>query len=420
MGGTDERARAFGIIALVLVVLVISFLVVNHSSQSAPSVSSLSGSAPAVLPPLESRFIEIVSTAQGDSRRTENDMQKGGVKARRDKSICSTLSSYSVADWVGTVEEIDSNSDGKGVLGIRIAPDVIVKTWNNDLSDIGSDTLIEPGSPVFESAAAMKSGQLVRFSGTFLPGSSGDCLNEGSITLNGKVESPEFIFRFTKVSAYGLPQRPVQTLQEPSPAPLQESNPSAHSSEVSRGPQPAPAEDSSPAEAPPAPAAKARYPAQGGGAAEIDRQAVDFRNQKQYSEAELLLSRACDQGEADACHSLGLMFDLGRGVAENSSRARELYLKACRAGSEKGCNDLNILLSYEPDLVQCTSPEASVTLSRTTDACNSGNGASCATLGHLFTYGCGTSKDLEKARQAYAKACTAGNQQGCDRLKEMQ
>src|ERR1035437_9280307 len=233
MDGTNERGRTFGIIALVVVVLIVAFVVLNHSSQNSSSTSSLSENAPVVLPPSESRFIEIVSIAQSDSKRTDNDMQKGGVKSRRDKSICSTLSSYAVADWIGRVEKIDSNSDGKGVLEITIAPDVIVGTWNNEFSDIGSNTLIEPGSQVFESAAAMKNGQLVVFSGTFLPGSSGDCLIESSMTLNGKVESPEFIFRFSKVSAYNISPKPVQALQEPNPAPIEESKPSAYTSKAS-------------------------------------------------------------------------------------------------------------------------------------------------------------------------------------------
>jgi uncharacterized protein YecT (DUF1311 family) len=48
----------------------------------------------------------------------------------------------------------------------------------------------------------LKKGQTVAFSGRFLPGSEGDCLRESSLTLSGKVASPEFIFQF---DAVGLP-----------------------------------------------------------------------------------------------------------------------------------------------------------------------------------------------------------------------
>jgi hypothetical protein len=133
-------------------------------------------------------------------------MQRGGVKASRDHSLCSQNLSREVTDWVGTVTTIDSNSDGKGVLAVQIAPDITIKTWNNALSDIESDTLIEPESPVFQSASAMKPGELVRFSGIFLPGDSGDCVKEASLTLQGKVERPDFIFRFSNISRHAAAQ----------------------------------------------------------------------------------------------------------------------------------------------------------------------------------------------------------------------
>ncbi len=183
--------------------------------------TTLGGSAstaPVVLPPEEARLVEIVSVAQAESRKAENDMQRGGIKAKRDKALCEAITSLAVNDWIGTVEKVDSNSDGKGVLEIFIAEDIKVKTWNNALSDIGSKTLIEPGSPVFVAASAMKRGQRVAFSGTFVRGSEGDCLGEGSLSLRGKIEDPEFIFRFSSISENLPVQQPVA---QQSPQPLQ-------------------------------------------------------------------------------------------------------------------------------------------------------------------------------------------------------
>ena len=206
---------------LVVIVLVVIAHNVPSKEQQAQQANSI------VLPPLEASFISIVAKAQNDSRQTDNDMQKGGVKAKRDKSICNAMTSFQVQDWIGTVQKIDSNSDGKGVLEILIAPDVVVKTWNNAVSDISSNTLIEPGSPVFESASAMKHGQLAVFSGTFFQGQEGDCIGEGSLSLGGKLQSPEFIFRFSKISPYSPPSQPIQASQQPNPAPIQDSKASA-------------------------------------------------------------------------------------------------------------------------------------------------------------------------------------------------
>lgn len=220
----ERPRRGFKVlIFLVIVAGVVVWLTVvaqhGTSSGSAPDSASdtESGSATSsvTLPESEQSFISIVSAAQSQSRNVDNDMQRGGVKAARDRSLCTQMGSLQVSDWVGTVETIDSNSDGKGVLAVRVAPDITIETWNNALSDIDSDTLIEPGSPVFQAASAMKQGALVRFSGTFLPGDDGgDCLREDSLTLEGKVESPDFIFRFSSIAPYTAASPASTTAQE--------------------------------------------------------------------------------------------------------------------------------------------------------------------------------------------------------------
>ena len=141
-------------------------------------------------------------------------MQRGGIRANRDKSLCAGISFPEVKDWIGTVTNIDSNSDGKGYWRVQIAPGVTVKTWNNAVSDIGSGTLIDPTSPVFKSASLMKLGQIVLFSGEFFPGGEDACLLESSMTLRGKVESPEFIFKFSSISVYDSFKQHEQSLTD--------------------------------------------------------------------------------------------------------------------------------------------------------------------------------------------------------------
>jgi len=238
-GGLAEQEnppKKLGVALLVVWVVISSMAVLvasgkdggkgEKSSGNTPKTSVSTSAASEPLPALEARFIEIVSAAQGESRRAENDMQRGGIKARRDKALCGVMTS-AVTDWIGTIEEVSSNSDGKGVLEIAIAEDIKIKTWNNALSDVGSNTLIEPGSPVFDAASAMKRGQRVAFSGVFFRGSQGDCLQEASMSLRGKLEEPEFIFRFLRVSA-NIPtqqqvtqQNAVQPVVVPHAAPVQ-------------------------------------------------------------------------------------------------------------------------------------------------------------------------------------------------------
>jgi hypothetical protein len=82
---------------------------------------------------------------------------------------------------------------------VRISPDIEIKTWNNALSDIASNTLIEKGTPVFNRLFDLSNGQRVRFSGAFLPSDS-DFIKETSMTIDGSMRNPEFLFKFKSVS----------------------------------------------------------------------------------------------------------------------------------------------------------------------------------------------------------------------------
>lgn len=352
-----SSSRILDIVVFILVFIVIAILVLNHAPQPSTSSEDVSTPAPAnrpiILPPLEARFIQIVAMAQNDSRQTENDMQKGGVKAERDKSICDVMASIQVQNWIGTVQTIDSNSDGKGVLAISIAPDVLITTWNNAFSDIEAHTLIEPGSPVFESASAMKPGQRVAFSGNFFQGADGDCLLESSLTLNGKLQSPDFIFRFSQVSGYASSQEPTQTPQGPSSDTVLETNSSAVGSgattimrsEAAQQPAPAPMENSNAPvaqpeaqqETAPAPAENPKPPSPPN-MVEIEEQAVALWNEKRYSEAAPFLIQACNYDRAYTCYYLGSMYNLGQGVAKDTGKGKQLISRACSLGYERACD----------------------------------------------------------------------------------
>jgi hypothetical protein len=178
-------------------------------------------------PAAEAEFIRIVSSAQNQARGANNDMQKGGIKAERDRAICLVMQNLGIQGWTGRVSKIDANSDGKGVLVIEIAKDIFVKTWNNSFSDVMDNTLLEPGSPVFVAASAMQKGTPVSISGEFVKGSSGECIKESSLSLSGKLRDPEFVFRFNSVAVLSdstpvaeTPSVPVKTSEaKPQPVP---------------------------------------------------------------------------------------------------------------------------------------------------------------------------------------------------------
>jgi uncharacterized protein len=165
-----------------------------------PPITSVTPPLP--LPPIETRFVQIMSEAQKKSQTSENDMQIGGVKNARDKLICSLITTREVNNWIGAVKSISANSDGKGIIEVELAQDVSVTTWNNAFSDTRFKTLIDPNEQLFQQASILKVGQQVRFSGKFFPSDTdGECLAEGSVTLRGKVLEPELIFKFAKIAA---------------------------------------------------------------------------------------------------------------------------------------------------------------------------------------------------------------------------
>lgn len=53
-----------------------------------------------------------------------------------------------------------------------------------------------------------------------------------------------------------------------------------------------------------------------------------------------LYAKSCESGleYGYGCAALGVMYQNGYGVRKDSEKSKELYGKACRLGSENGCN----------------------------------------------------------------------------------
>jgi hypothetical protein len=64
---------------------------------------------------------------------------------------------------------------------------------------------------------------------------------------------------------------------------------------------------------------------------------------KDEARAATLFQRACDANNAEACATLGAVYESGEGVTKNKSRALTLYQKACRIGLKKACDDASRL-----------------------------------------------------------------------------
>jgi len=158
-------------------------------------------------PDVEQWMIGVVTDFAGRYEKAPNDMAKGLVRRDRSNALCQLSQSPlakaqgQVRDWTGTITVLDATSDGRGVLAVRLSPQLSVKTINNTLSEsLGPPTLIPVGSAVQRAAVAMAIGQKIRFSGTMFPNKD-DCARELSLTPEGAMSDPEFLFRFTDLHA---------------------------------------------------------------------------------------------------------------------------------------------------------------------------------------------------------------------------
>jgi len=171
------------------------------SAAPPPKKKPLSEMALDAMPEGQKRFIAAIESGRAAFRAGRNEMAQGASRPARATDICSAIKDARASNWIGQIAKLSSNSDGLGVLQIRIAPDVHIETWGNALSDYGDNTLISPKSPVFAAAVQMENGQWVTFSGTFVR-SSTDCVRERSLTIRGSMTEPSFIMRFRSVSTF--------------------------------------------------------------------------------------------------------------------------------------------------------------------------------------------------------------------------
>lgn len=147
----------------------------------------------------EVNFISVVSSATS-KYYDANNLQKEDIKNERNKGICQSIPKNGViTNWIGVVSGIDSTMDGDAILSVSIPNNIEVKTFNNTFSDIDSNTIIKKGSSLYNKVYQLKKGNEILFSGVFLK-SPGSCAWEASITTDGGLSEPEFIFRFTDIS----------------------------------------------------------------------------------------------------------------------------------------------------------------------------------------------------------------------------
>lgn len=146
-------------------------------------------------PQEQSVLLTIVDQARFSFVSAKTEMQEGATKPWRATALCNNLKSLSAQNWLGTISKLTTNGEGKGVVSVSIGDEIEIQTWNNAASDIFHETLIEPGTALYNRLLELEVGDDVLVTGQFL-GDETDCLRETSITIRGSMMSPEFLFKF--------------------------------------------------------------------------------------------------------------------------------------------------------------------------------------------------------------------------------
>lgn len=143
-------------------------------------------------------FIIAVKKSRNSYTAANNDMAKGAAVSKRKQQICNALRKLKVNNWIGNIEKLSSTRDGKGILVVQIEKDIRLRTHVTDWADSKDKTLIPTNSILFQSLANSRPGQQVFFSGSFFTNDR-DCVEEKSLTMEGSIMSPEFLFKFSDI-----------------------------------------------------------------------------------------------------------------------------------------------------------------------------------------------------------------------------
>jgi hypothetical protein len=152
------------------------------------------------MPPQEQAFCEAVQQASHSYEAMQgegaNQMKLSKIKTARGTALREAVPTRTAKDWVGTISGIETNSDGLGVISVKLPCGAEVKTWNNGLSDIDDGTLISQQSALYETLSELKEGVAVQFTGRFFADRANG-FKESSLTEAGGMKEPEFIMKFS-------------------------------------------------------------------------------------------------------------------------------------------------------------------------------------------------------------------------------
>lgn len=132
-----------------------------------------------------------------------NEMKKSKVYRDLRAFLTGYLKSGAIRNWEGRITDIGTTEGGsKAYVKIEAnfeGKQIVYKTWNNQLSDFSTHSMLSLNSPVYKQVENLAEGDNVVFSGSFLRDSKKG-FSESSLSEQGTVTDPEYIIRFTSIT----------------------------------------------------------------------------------------------------------------------------------------------------------------------------------------------------------------------------
>jgi len=157
----------------------------------------------------QGQLVSIVSDARSRYKAANgNEVLQRSIHKDRDEAFCALVPSVATADrWTGRIKSVREPgvlADPNYVaLSIEIAGDIVIETHGFVLDkDIAASTNIHKGTELYNIVTKLTPGTRVKFSGKFVPkgGPRSTCLPERSVTMDGSMTEPEFVFSFEQVT----------------------------------------------------------------------------------------------------------------------------------------------------------------------------------------------------------------------------
>lgn len=129
---------------------------------------------------------------------------------------------------------------------------------------------------------------------------------------------------------------------------------------------------------------------------------VIANTKKDYALVAKLWTKACNDGEENACAGLGALHLMGAGIEKDAKKASNLLFRGCEGGNRDACSNLGMLYLGGNGMAK----DLGVATKLFKLACDGDSAVGCSNYGYMVEFGKGgTDKDASKATLGYAKAC---------------